>query len=116
MPPISIKITQVERKYCRLIISDYMQFLTATLTWKPSVSSIPFTCDMGTGEFEREPGVELDLEEAWELLCEIWEWAMREADVGREAGRELGAESALVTLDSGAKIPDNRSKKKACCN
>lgn len=41
---------------------------------------------------------------------------MREADVGREAGRELGAESALVTLDSGAKIPDNRSKKKACCN
>ena len=41
---------------------------------------------------------------------------MREADVGREPGRELGKESALVTLDSGAKIPDNRSKKKACCN
>ena len=37
---------------------------------------------------------------------------MREADVGREEGRVLGAESALVTLDSGAKIPDNRSKKK----
>ena len=41
---------------------------------------------------------------------------MREADVGREEGRVLGAESALVTLDSGAKIPDNRSKKRACCN
>ena len=37
---------------------------------------------------------------------------MREADVGREEGRVLGAESALVTLDSGAKIPDNRSKKR----
>ena len=37
---------------------------------------------------------------------------MREADVGREPGRELGKESALVTLDSGAKIPDNQSKKR----
>ena len=32
---------------------------------------------------------------------------MREAEVGREVGREFGKESALVTLDSGAKIPDD---------
>lgn len=77
------------------------------VTWKPSDSSIPLTRGDGTGEFEREPALELDLDEVCELVWETWAWATREAEVGRELGREFGEESALVTLDNGAKIPDD---------
>ena len=74
------------------------------LTWKPRDSSLPFIREEGVGEFARELdlefGLELDLDEA----CE------REAEVGRELGREPGEESALVILDKGAKIPDERHK------
>ena len=85
------------------------------LTWKPSVSSVPFTRGEGTGEPDREPdlelGLELDLDDGREPDWEIWAWAIREAEVGRELGRELGKESALLILDSGAKIPDDSMHK-----
>lgn len=81
------------------------------LTWKPSVSSVPFTRGEGAGEPDREPdlelGLELDLDDGREPDWEIWAWAIREAEVGRELGREFGKESALLILDSGAKIPDD---------
>ena len=50
---------------------------------------------------ERELGLEFGLELDLDDVCE------READVGRELGREFGNDSALVTLDKGAKIPED---------
>lgn len=75
------------------------------------MSSVPFICEEGAGELERELGLELDLEldldDARELDWETWAWAMREAEVGRELGGVcFGIESAFVILDSGANMPD----------